>query len=208
MHEQIYRGDDALAKLAETQVTFCGAGALGSHLADNLARQGFKKLRVIDRDRVDEHNVSTQLYGAGEVGAWKVEVLRNWLFRAVEVEIDAVAKELDQRNAAKLLKGVGIVLDTFDNSASRQLVQDTCRAAKVECLHVGLYADYCEAIWDEHYRVPKDVLGDVCEYPLARNLVLLAVALASELLIRFTLKGEKQDYSATLADFAFRPLEQ
>jgi len=81
-HEAIYRGADSLAKLAGLQVTLCGAGALGSQLADNLARQGVQHLRVIDRDRVEEHNVSTQLYGESDVGAWKVEVLRQRLFRA------------------------------------------------------------------------------------------------------------------------------
>lgn len=37
---------------------------------------------------------------------------------------------------------------------------------------------------ERSYRVPGDVAGDVCEYPLARNLISLAVALASELLVR------------------------
>src|SRR5207248_8042971 len=81
-HEQMYRGADSLAKLAATRLTLCGAGALGSHLADNLVRQGFGPLRIIDRDRVEEHNVSTQLYGESEAGAWKVEALRHRLFRA------------------------------------------------------------------------------------------------------------------------------
>ena len=54
---------------------------------------------MIDCDRVEEHNVNTQLYGAADVGAWKVEVLRNRLFRAVEVEIEVVAKRLIDRNA-------------------------------------------------------------------------------------------------------------
>src|SRR5499427_1477205 len=93
-HEAIYRGADQVAKLVEQRLTICGAGALGSQLADNLARQGFKQLRVIDRDRIEEHNVGTQLYGESEVGAWKVEVLRNRLFRSVGVEIEAVAREL------------------------------------------------------------------------------------------------------------------
>jgi molybdopterin/thiamine biosynthesis adenylyltransferase len=207
LHEAIYRGADVLEKLAAPRVTICGAGALGSNIADNLARQGFKKLRVIDRDRVEEHNVSTQLYGVSEVGAWKVEALRNRLFRAVDVEIDAVQKELTDRNAKSLLKDSDIVVDSFDNSASRRLVQQHCRAAKLECLHVGLYADYCEAIWDEHYRVPNDVAGDVCEYPLARNLVMLATVLASELLLRFVLSGEKCGLSGTLADFAICEIE-
>jgi molybdopterin/thiamine biosynthesis adenylyltransferase len=206
-HEELYRGADRLARLAATRLTLCGAGALGSHLADNLVRQGFGPLRVIDRDRVEEHNVSTQLYGESEVGAWKVEVLRNRLFRAAGVEVEAIAKELTERNARSLLKGAGLVVDTFDNSASRRLVQEQCRALQLPCLHVGLFADYAEVIWDEHYRVPADVAGDVCDYPLARNLVLLAVAVASEDLVQFVFDNARLNWSVTLGDFAIRPLE-
>jgi len=206
-HEALYRGADSLAKLASWQLTLCGAGALGSQLADNLARQGFQHLRVIDRDRVEEHNVSTQLYGESDVGAWKVEVLRQRLFRATGIEIDAVRKELTERNAHGLLQEAGLVLDTFDNSASRRLVREQGRDLQLPCLHIGLYADYGEVIWSENYRVPQDVAGDVCDYPLARNLVLLVVALASEVILRFVLDGSRQNWSVTLRDFAVRPLE-
>jgi hypothetical protein len=105
------------------------------------------------------------------------------------------------------LKGSALVLDTFDNSAGRRLVQERCRAQSFACLHVGLFADYAEAIWNDDYRVPADVAGDVCDYPLARNLVLLAVAVASELVIRYVLDGSKTGWSITLRDFAVRPLE-
>ena len=206
-HEAIYRGSEQLDKLARQHLTICGAGALGSHLADNLARQGFRQLRVIDRDRVEEHNVSTQLYGEADVGAWKVEVLRQRLFRATGVEIDPIRKELTDRTASSLLSEGGLVIDTFDNSPSRRLVQEHCRALEFTCVHVGLYADYGEIIWDERYRVPQDVGGDVCDYPLARNLILLAVAIASEEVVRFVLNGVRQDWSVTLGDFAIRPLE-
>ena len=206
-HEAIYRGADQVGKLADHRLTICGAGALGSQLADNLARQGFKQLRVIDLDRIEEHNVGTQLYGESEIGAWKVEVLRQRLFRAAGVEIEAIRKELSDRSARSLLQDGGLVIDTFDNSASRRLVQEHCRALPLPCLHVGLYADYGEVIWDERYRVPQDVAGDVCDYPLARNLVLLAVAVASEVVVRFALTGVRQDYSVTLRDFAIRGME-
>jgi molybdopterin/thiamine biosynthesis adenylyltransferase len=206
-HEAIYRGADSVDRLARFPFTLCGAGALGSHLADNLARQGFQTLRVIDRDRVEEHNVSTQLYGESDVGSWKVEVLRQRLFRATGIEIEALHKELTDRTARSLLQGGGLVLDTFDNSASRRLVQEQCRALNLACLHVGLYADYGEVIWDEHYRVPPDVAGDVCDYPLARNLVLFVTAIASEVLVRHVLEGKRENWSATLGDFAVRALE-
>jgi len=207
-HEAIYRGSEQIARLANQQLTICGAGALGSHLADNLARQGFRQLRVIDRDRVEEHNVSTQLYGESVVGAWKVEVLRQRLFRATGIEIEALRKELGEGTARTLLQEGGLVLDTFDNSASRRLVQEQCRALHLPCLHLGLYADYGEVIWDEQYRVPQDVAGDVCDYPLARNLILLVVAVASETIIRFALAGERKNLSVTLRDFAIRSLER
>jgi molybdopterin-synthase adenylyltransferase len=206
-HEAIYRGAEQVARLASQHLTICGAGALGSQLADNLARQGFQQLRVIDRDRVEEHNVSTQLYGASDVGSWKVDVLRQRLFRATGVEIEAIRKELSDRTARTLLQEGGLVIDTFDNSTSRRLVQEHCRTLQLPCLHVGLYADYGEVIWDEGYGVPQDVAGDVCDYPLARNLVILVIAVASEVVVRFALAGVRQDWSVTLRDFAIRPLE-
>jgi molybdopterin/thiamine biosynthesis adenylyltransferase len=207
LHEELYRGRDQWEGLAAHKLVICGAGALGSHLAENLARQGFRRLKIVDRDRVEEHNVSTQVFGIDDVGAFKVDVLRNRLFRALEVEIETASKELHARNARRLLKGADIVVDTFDNSHSRQLVQQECRDAQIDCLHIGLYEDYCEIIWDEDYCVPKDVEGDVCEYPLARNLVLLAVAIASESLVRFVLEGTRKSRSATLEDFLVESIE-
>ena len=176
-------------------------------MADNLARQGFGKLRFIDCDRIEQHNVSTQLYDEADIGAWKVEILRNRLFRACEVEAETDTTRLDAKNAKKLLQGSDIVIDAFDNSASRAVVGDCCREQKLECLHVGLFQDYCEVIWDQDYRVPGDVAGDVCEYPLARNLVLLAVALASETIVQFVANGTRQNRSATSGDFAVREIE-
>ena len=78
-----------------------------------------------------------------------------------------------------------------------------CKAANIPCLHIGLSADYAEVIWNESYRVPHDVgdaSADVCDYPLARNLVQFAVALASEAVIRFVVDGQRQNYSFTLRD--------
>lgn len=206
-HEELYRDPDQVSRLGEVSIVLCGAGALGSNLTDNLVRQGFRSLRVIDMDRIEEHNVSTQLYGLGDVGAWKTDVLKNRLFRNVGVEIDGVNKELTDRSAGKLLKGADVVIDTFDNSASRQLVQDQVRKSNTPCLHVGLFADYGEVTWDERYRVPSDAGQDVCDYPLARNLVLLTVAVAAETLVRHVLEDVSENRSITLRDFAVLPVE-
>lgn len=206
-HEEHFRGRDAVQKLAGVSIAVCGAGALGSHLADNLLRQGFRKLRVIDHDRIEEHNVGTQLYGVSEVGSKKVDVLRNRLFKATGMEIDTVPKSLTEGNAKKFLRGADLVLDTFDNADSRQTLQTVCRTTGQTCLHVGLAGDYAEVIWDESYQVPEEGDGDACNYPLARNLVMLAVSVATETLLSFVWDGVQTSYSVTLRDFAVRPLE-
>ena len=206
-HEEIYRGAGAARRLAEPLVVLCGAGALGSNLADNLTRQGLRRLRAIDRDRVEEHNVGTQVYGEGDVGAWKVEVLRNRLFRSVGVEIEARREELGPGNAGKLLEGADIVVDAFDNSASRALVKEGAARLGIPCLHAGVAADYGEVVWDPAYRVPGDAGADVCDYPLARNLVLLVVAVASEAIVESILGGARRSWSVTLRDLSVRPLE-
>ena len=74
------------------------------------------------------------------------------------------------------------------------------------CLHVGLAADYAEAIWDAQYRVPGEVAGDVCDYPLARTIVALATAVACDLVLRFLEAGREENWSITLRDFAIRPM--
>jgi molybdopterin/thiamine biosynthesis adenylyltransferase len=203
-HEIEFRGAELIQKLGTLRVTLCGAGALGSNLADSLARQGANNLCIIDRDKVEESNIGTQLYLPSEVGAWKAEVLRNRLFRTTGIEVEAIKKELTSANAAKLLGESELILDLFDNSASRSLVQQTARERGIPCLHVGLTADYAEVIWDADYRVPQDAPGDVCDYPLARNLVLFAVVVAAETILNSLRDGTQVNRTLTLRDLAVR----
>lgn len=205
-HERLHRTEAVMARMRDLPVTVCGAGALGANLAENLARQGFARLTVIDRDRVEERNLSTQPYFRTDIGAQKAKILTGNLYRALGVPVTAQATELTPLNAGKLLAGSGLVLDTFDNSASRQAVQDACRAAGLPCLHAGLAADgYAEVIWDEQYRVPSPTNDDICDYPLARNLVLLTVSVAGESICRFAATGERVSFTVTLTDLAVRP---
>jgi len=203
-HERLYRGDEAMRRVRDSQVTVCGAGALGANITESLARQGFGKLRVIDRDRIEERNLSTQPYFRSDVGAFKAKILANSLYRALGVEVEAIAEGLTQTSVDRCLKGSELVLDTFDNSVSRRLIKDRCEKLGLACLHVGLAADYAEVMWNEAYRVPSEANDDVCDYPLARNLIMLAVGVACEVVVNFVIRVEKKSYTITLADFAVR----
>ena len=55
--------------------------------------------------------------------------------------------------------------------------------------------------------VRMDVMGDVCEYPLARNIVMLAVAIASEEVVSSIAGQPRRNLSVTLGDLSVRELE-
>jgi molybdopterin/thiamine biosynthesis adenylyltransferase len=204
-HEQLYRTPELMARLRGFPVTVCGAGALGANITENLARAGLARLKVIDRDRIEERNLSTQPYYRSDIGAFKAKILANTLYRALGVAVEGCAQELTAANAGKLLGGSALVVDTFDNSVSRQAVKDACAGAGLPCLHAGLAADYAEVIWNDLYRVPSPANDDVCDYPLARNLVMLAVAVTCEVVIGFAASGEERSFTVTLGDLAVRP---
>lgn len=205
-HEQLYRSDAVMTKLKAFPVTVCGAGALGANLAENLVRAGFGKLKVIDRDRIEERNLSTQPYYRSDVGAFKAKILANNLYRAIATKVEAETQEVTAANATQLLKGSQLIVDVFDNSVSRQIVKDYADQTGTFCLHAGLSSDYAEVIWNEVYRVPSDINDDVCDYPLARNLVMLTVAVASEAIASFIATGEQRNFTITLKDLTVQSL--
>lgn len=208
LHESLMRGEDALKKIAEVHITVCGLGAIGSNLSENLARQGFKDFYIIDFDRIEEHNIGTQSYHADEVGMLKASALSSHLYRISKAQVEYTTVELHESNVKKLLARPRIVIDSFDNRESRKVVTEFCLEKKLPCLHVGVNEYYSEAVWNENYRVPQDNRGvDACNYPLARNTIMLAVVIASEVLIRYVLTGEKKSYFSTLKDFSIAEVD-
>ncbi len=174
-------------------------------MVESLARSGVRHLRVIDRDRVEERNLSTQPYQLDDVGGQKARVLAYSIYRAVGVEVSGEAVELTERNATRLLKGSDLVIDCFDNSPSRASVAAYCREHSMPCLHAGLADGYAEVLWNEIYRVPSEAADDICDYPLARNLVTLTVAIACETALESMITGVRRNWTATLRDLSILP---
>lgn len=202
LHERLFRGKSIMKEIENMRVCICGAGCIGANLAENLTRCGFRNLMIIDKDRVEPHNLSTQPYLLSDVGGAKASILANYLFYAMEAAVEANTAELTEKNARKLLRGSSLVVDTFDNHVSRGIVKEVCLDLGIPCLHLGLSQDgYAEARWNESYAVPEDIFEQgFCEYPLARNLILILVGAATEAIFTFVSSGECQDLSVTLRD--------
>ncbi len=207
-HEQLERGEAAMAALADYPVVVCGAGALGANVTESLARMGYGQLTVIDRDRIEERNLSTQPYGRRDVGAYKARALANAIYRAVGVEVAFKAVELEPANLDRFLADAWLVVDCFDNGASRGALTDWAARHQVACVHAGLADGYGEVVWNEEYRVPSRGRDDMCDYPLTRTLALMVAAMTCELVTEFVVTGTRRSLGLTLGDFDVRPVRR
>lgn len=194
-HESLYRGDDAVKKRAAAEILLCGGGALGSWLADLLARQGYWGLTVLDMDKVEDSNFGTQMFGKADTGRSKAAQISANIFRRIGVKVWARHKKVTESNVTSIVKGYNLVVDLFDNTASRRLLHQACLDKKAPCLHAGTAAmGFFEVRWNEDYIVPRTT-GDLedapCEYPMAANLVMMCVAATAESVNRFIDNGEK-----------------
>ncbi len=192
----------SLARHTSHLITICGAGTLGGNLAETLARMGFTRLRLIDKDRVEMRNLSVQPYSRAEVGAPKARALANSLYRAVQAKVEPVVTELTAANAQDLLNGSAVVVDAFDNHLARAAVSHAAHSSAWPCLHIGFSPDglYGSGIWEPHYRVPHATPGDPCDYPLTRPFALALSALAARALTDFFLLELRNDFEMTWND--------
>lgn len=207
IHEQSYRSENLIKKITETSLVICGCGAIGSNLIDNMVRQGFSKITVIDMDRIESHNRGSQIWNKADVGALKVERMKTLAYSSTGIILTPISKKVAVDNVKKLIGTPNIIVDAFDNPESRGVLYNYSSTEKIPCIHAGLNTDYAEIIWNDNYTVPKKTGVDVCEYPLARNITMLSVIVCTESIIRFIETGRKENYTITLKDLKIRSYE-
>ena len=121
-------GEEGQRCLETASAVIVGCGALGTAQAALLARAGVGRLRLIDRDYVEESNLQRQvLYTEADAAAAlpKAEAARRHLLAANSViSIEAAIADLNPRDAEDLLEGADVILDATDNFETRYLIND------------------------------------------------------------------------------------
>lgn len=123
-------GREGQEKLARSRVLIVGLGALGSTLASNLARAGVGKLRLVDRDFVEESNLQRQILFDEEDAARtlpKAVAAADKLRRInSSVQYEALVEDVNFTNIERLVADVDLVLDATDNLETRYLINEVC----------------------------------------------------------------------------------
>ncbi len=121
-------GSDGQEKLSESRVVIIGCGALGSVVANTLARAGVGRIVIIDRDFVELNNLQRQvLFTETDVGRPKAIAACEQLERINSaIEVEPVVKDVNQTNIESMIQGADLVLDGTDNFHTRLVMNDAC----------------------------------------------------------------------------------
>lgn len=134
-------GLEGQKKLLASRALVIGCGALGSVIANTLARAGVGKLRLVDRDFLELNNLQRQvLYDEADVAAGlpKAIVARDRLSKInSQIEIEAHVTDVSHTNILGLCEGVDCIVDGTDNFETRFLINDAALKRHIPWVYGG-----------------------------------------------------------------------
>lgn len=115
-------------QLANSQAVIIGCGALGAMQAEMLARAGVKRLRILDRDFIEESNLQRQIMFEERDVAERLPKTIAAAQRIArinsDIEVDARVMDVNYTNVEELIHDADVVLDGTDNFETRYVLND------------------------------------------------------------------------------------
>jgi adenylyltransferase/sulfurtransferase len=136
-------GEQGQARLRDSSVLVAGCGGLGAASANALVRAGVGRVRIADRDVVEESNLHRQILYDEEDAAsseHKVEIAARKLRRVYsDAQIESRALEISAANIEELIAGVDLVVDGTDNMSTRYLINEACVRSGTPWVYAGIH---------------------------------------------------------------------
>jgi adenylyltransferase/sulfurtransferase len=121
-------GVDGQARLRESTVTLIGCGALGTVIANTLARAGVGRLRIVDRDYVEWNNLQRQVLfderDAREGRPKAIAAAEALAAINADIAFEPVVADAHANNIEAFADGAQLILDGTDNFETRYLIND------------------------------------------------------------------------------------
>lgn len=185
------------------KIVFCGVGALGSN-AVVACRNVAATLALVDFDRVESKNCLSQAFVKQSVGKNKAEALKLQLSNFWGVRgVEAFGVRLTADNVAELCGAADLVVDAFDNAASRRVLSDYARAAGKPLVHAALSGDGTFGLvrWDARFVADEESVAGAatCEDGAHLPLVSLVSATLARAVETFVTDGRTWDAMVSLS---------
>ncbi|MFH0768379.1 MAG: ThiF family adenylyltransferase [Chloroflexota bacterium] len=137
-------GEEGQVKLGNSEVVIIGCGALGSNIATFLVRAGVGKVRIVDRDFIEIHNLQRQvLFDEDDIKAGLPKAIaaeRHLKKVNSSVEIEGIVADVNYTNIERFCSGADVILDGLDNFETRLLINDVALKLKIPWVYGGAVA--------------------------------------------------------------------
>lgn len=121
-------GENGQQRLLASRALVCGCGALGSVIANTLARSGVGFLRIVDRDFLELNNLQRQvLFDEQDVAAGlpkAVAAAAKLKQINSSITVEPIVADVSPTNIRELAEGIDVILDGTDNFETRMLIND------------------------------------------------------------------------------------
>jgi molybdopterin/thiamine biosynthesis adenylyltransferase len=124
-------------QLFRSRVVVIGCGGLGGYIIEELARLGVGKLRVVDPDVFEEHNLNRQLLSTVQkLGQAKVQAA---VARVAEINpavtVEPVRMAFGIENGREILGSAHVAVDALDSVAARLELAESCGELGIPLVH-------------------------------------------------------------------------
>ena len=127
-------------RLLRAKVAIIGAGGLGGHVVELLARQGVGCLVVIDGDCFTRHNLNRQILATEENLGQNKAVVAAARVAAInpDVEVIAVPEMMTETNPSRWLSGSDVIVDALDSMQTRRILFRTAQELAIPLVHAAI----------------------------------------------------------------------
>lgn len=129
-------------KLQKARVGILGSGAMGTNLANILARSGVGNILIVDQDRVELSNLQRQmLFTEKDIGHAKAIQAAKRLGKInSEINLEAFHETVKEDNFSDLFSRCDLILDASDNFPARFLINRFCLQMNIPWVFSGVTA--------------------------------------------------------------------
>ncbi|MWV42283.1 thiazole biosynthesis adenylyltransferase ThiF [Paenibacillus sp. HJL G12] len=139
-------GTGGQRKLGESHVLIIGAGALGTSIAETLARAGVGHLTIADRDYVEWSNLQRQQLFSEEDASLRLPkaVAAKQRLQQINssIQIDSFVMDVKVEELESLINGVDLIMDGTDNFDTRLLMNDIAQKYNLPWIYGGCVGSY------------------------------------------------------------------
>ncbi|MEM0135552.1 MAG: ThiF family adenylyltransferase [Thermoplasmatales archaeon] len=120
-------------------VSIVGLGGTGSSVAIQLARMGVRKLLLIDKDTIEDTNL-TRVYGStiADIGRPKVEVIKKHIRSfSRDTKVKTLRRDVTKEDVTDELIQSDIIFGCTDNLSSRAIMNDVAIQYYIPLIDIG-----------------------------------------------------------------------